>query len=674
MNDKKKRGFETLKNDENIYRNIFENMVEVLYRSDNEEKITLISPSAINLFGYNSVNDFIGKNIPENFYHNPADREVFLEKLSQHGKVVNYPLTLKHKDGSLIYTRTTSYYIYDDKGNPIGVEGIIMDTTRQYQVEQALKQAGDIVDHIQLGIYIYHLEDINDDRTLRMVAANPATEKLTGVAVKNIIGKTLDENFPGLREKGIPQKYAEVVRSQKPVEIDDLYYGDDRVITGAFSVKAFPLPNNQVGVSFENITNRKKTEEALIKSEEKHRQLIEIMNEGFVIIDKHGIITYANSRLNEMIGYKRDEILNHPTTDFLDKTDIENMQKHVTSRSEGRSVPYEVEWVKKDGSKLPTIVSPMPLFDKEGKFEGNFAVLTDVSELKKIEYELIVKNEELEKTLKKINEMHTQLVISEKMATIGQITAGVAHEIKNPVNFITGNIKPLKRDVNDLLKVIEKYDSLIQKYELEHTFTEIASLKNELDYFHLLKEVNKLIEGMEEGANRTAQIIKSLGSFSRIDEDEFVKVDIHEGIDSTLTLLGNKIKHRITVHKDYKAVSNIECFPSKLNQVFMNLLTNAIQAIDEKGKIFIKTSSDEKNVDICIKDTGKGMTEEIKKHIFEPFYTTKDISKGTGLGLSISYSIIKKHNGQIVVNSEPGKGTEFIIALPIEQSPKNKNS
>ena len=129
MNDKKKRGFETLKKDENIYRNIFENMVEVLYRADNEEKITLISPSAINLFGYDSVNDFIGKSIPENFYHNPADREVLLEELLQHGKVVNYPLTLKHKDGSLIYARTTSYFIYDEKGNPTGVEGIIMDTS-----------------------------------------------------------------------------------------------------------------------------------------------------------------------------------------------------------------------------------------------------------------------------------------------------------------------------------------------------------------------------------------------------------------------------------------------------------------------------------------------------------------------------------------------------------------
>ena len=674
MNDIKKRGFETLKKDENIYRNIFENMVEVLYRADINEKITLISPSAINLFGYDSVNDFIGKNIPENFYYNPADREVFLEELSQQGKVVNYPLTLKHKDGSQIYARTTSYFIHDEKGNPIGIEGIIMDTTKQYRIEQALKQAGDIVDHIQLGIYIYQLEDINDDRTLRMVSANPASEKLTGVAVKKIIGKTLDENFPGLREKGMPQKYAEVVRSQKPIEIDNIYYGDDRVISGAFSVKAFPLPNNQVGVSFENITNRKKTEDALIKSEEKHRQLIEIMNEGFAILDKHGIITYANSRLFEMIGYKRDEVINHPTTDFLDKTDIENIQKHTTSRSAGRSVPYEVEWVKKDGSKLPTIVSPMPLFDKEGKFEGNFAVLTDISELKKIEHELIVKNKELEKTLKKINEMHTQLVISEKMASIGQITAGVAHEIKNPINFITGNIEPLKRDVNDLLKIIEKFDSLVQKYELEHTFTEIESLKNELDYNNLLEEVNKLIEGMEEGANRTTQIIKSLSGFSRIDKDEFVKADIHEGIDSTLTLLDNKIKHRITVHKDYKAVSNIECLPSKLNQVFMNLLTNAIQAIDEKGKIFIKTSSDEKNVDICIKDTGKGMTEEIKKHIFEPYYTSKDIGKGTGLGLSISCSIIKKHNGQIVVNSEPGKGTEFIIGFPIEQSTTNENS
>ncbi len=667
MKKKEKPGKATADN-ENIFRSIFENMLEVLYRTDNDERITLISPSAVNMFGYDSVEELIGKNVPQTFYHNPDDRKALLDELYKKGKVVNYPLILKKKDGSIIHVRNTSYIIYDKEGKQIGVEGILMSTTQQFMMEEALQQTADIVNNIQLGIYIYHLEDITDDRTLRMVSANPASEKLTGVPAKDVIGKTLDENFPGLREKGIPQMYAEVVRTQIPIEIEDLYYGDNRVISGAFSVKAFPLPNNRVGVSFENITTRKKTEEALRKSEEKHRQLIEIMNEGFAILDKNGIITYVNARLCQMMGYEQGELINRLTVDFLDMENLENMQKHITSRSEGRNIPYEVEWIRKDGSKLPTIVSPMPLFDEEGKFEGNVAVLTDISELKKIENELITKNKELEKTLKTVKEMHTQLVISEKMASLGQITAGVAHEIKNPLNFVKGNIEPLKRDIHDIITILNKYESIIESKDLKNNFSEVESLKNETDYAYLIEEIKKLTDGILEGAHRTAEIVKSLGSFSHTDGDKFIKTNIHEGIDSTLTLLGSKIKERITVHKDYGDLPEIECIPGKLNQVFMNLLANATQAIAEKGDIFIKTSLDGSNIHISIKDTGMGMNEEVQKHIFEPFYTTKEFGKGTGLGLSITYSIVEQHQGNIAVKSEPGKGTEFFISLPLNQT------
>jgi PAS domain S-box-containing protein len=517
-------------------------MVEVLYRADNQGKITLISPSAIDMFGYGSVEELIGKNIAETFYSDPTDRDVFLDKLAKLKKVVHYPLVLKKKDGSDFHCKTTSYYIYDDNHNMVGVEGIIMDTSEQFLAEQALQQAADIVDNMQVGIYIYHLEDMEDDGTLRMISANPASEKLTGVQPSEVIGKTLDENFPGLREKGIPQKYAEVIRSQEPWEIEDIYYGDDRVISAAFSVKAFPLPNNQVGVSFENIMGRKK-----------------------------------------------------------------------------------------------------------------------------IENEIRAKNEELEKNLARIKEMHIQLVMSEKMASLGEITAGVAHEIKNPLNFITGTIEPLKRDISDLLEVLEKYESVIAELDLQEAFYEVDNFKSEIEFDFLLSEIHKLLEAISEGSNRTKEIVKSLGSFSRKGDDKFVMHNIHEGIDSTLILLGNKIKNKITIHKEYGDTPEIECLPDRLNQVFMNILSNAIQAIDENGEIFIKTKSEGSNVIIQIRDSGKGMTDKVQKRVFEPFYTTKGMGKGTGLGLSISYSIVEQHNGKIDISSEPSKGTEFIITLPVQQ-------
>ena len=539
---KKIKPFEAIKKDRRIYRHFFENMVEVLYRADNQGKITLISPSAIDMFGYGSVEELIGKNIAETFYSDPTDRNVFLDKLAELKKVVHYPLVLKKKDGSVFHCKTTSYYIYDDNHNMVGVEGIIMDTSEQFLAEQALQQAADIVDNMQVGIYIYHLEDMEDDGTLRMISANPASEKLTGVPPSEVIGKTLDENFPGLREKGIPQKYAEVIRSQEPWEIEDIYYGDDRVISAAFSVKAFPLPNNQVGVSFENIMGRKK-----------------------------------------------------------------------------------------------------------------------------IENEIRAKNEELEKNLARIKEMHIQLVMSEKMASLGEITAGVAHEIKNPLNFITGTIEPLKRDISDLLEVLEKYESVIADLHLQEAFYEVDNFKSEIEFDFLLSEIHKLMEGISEGSNRTKEIVKSLGSFSHKGDDKFVMHNIHEGIDSTLILLGNKIKNKITIHKEYGDTPEIECLPDRLNQVFMNILSNAIQAIDENGEIFIKTKSEGSNVIIQIRDSGKGMTDEVQKRVFEPFYTTKGMGKGTGLGLSISYSIVEQHNGKIDISSEPSKGTEFIITLPVQQ-------
>ncbi len=541
-------------------------------------------------------------------------------------------------------------------------------TSKIKSTEDALQQAADIFSNIQLGIYIYHLEDINDDRTLKMVAANPITEKLTGVPVKDIIGNTLDENFPGLRKKGIPQKYAEVVRTQKSIEIEDLYYSDERVMEGAFYVRAFPLPNNKVGVSFENITNRKKAEEDLRISEEKHRQLIETMNEGFAIVDESGILTYVNSKLCNMMGYNREEVMNHPTTDFLDKTDIANMQKHTISRTNKRSIPYEIEWIKKDGNKLPTIVSPKPIFDDKGKFIGSMAVLTDISTLKKIETELLNKNKELESTLKKMKEMQTQLILSEKMASLGQITAGVAHEINNPVNYVKGNINPLKSDIRDVLELVSRYENTIKEHNLKDKVTDIENFKQKIDYSFLIEEIDSLIKGIEDGTERVAEIIKSLRNFSRQEKEEFVESDIHEGLDSTLVILNNLIKDRIVIHKDYGKMANIKCLPGKLNQVFMNVLTNSIQAIEDKGDIFVRTYTDEENLNISIRDTGIGMTEAVVNHVFEPFFSTKEPGKGTGLGLSISYSIIEKHSGNIKVNSKPGVGTEFIISLPLKRS------
>ncbi len=289
--------------------------------------------------------------------------------------------------------------------------------------------------------------------------------------------------------------------------------------------------------------------------------------------------------------------------------------------------------------------------------------------------EVVATNEALEDqkkellyTLENLKLTQSQLIQAEKMASVGVLTAGIAHELNNPINFVSGNVKPLRRDIEDMFSLIRKYDDIIETRELGKEFHDVDSLKDQMDYSFLIKEITNLLEGISEGANRSSQIVKGLRSFSRLDEEQCQIYDIHEGIESSLILLHNKTKNRIAIHKDYDDFKDLECYPSKLNQVVMNILTNSIQAIEGKGDIYIQTLSNENGFKIIIKDNGRGMDPEVREHIFEPFYTTKEVGKGTGLGLSISYGIIEQHKGQIDVISEPNKGTEFIISLPKTQS------
>jgi len=275
---------------------------------------------------------------------------------------------------------------------------------------------------------------------------------------------------------------------------------------------------------------------------------------------------------------------------------------------------------------------------------------------------------ELELTLENLKITQDQLIQSEKLASVGVLTAGIAHELNNPINFVSGNVGPLQRDIDDLFSLLKMYEKCMESHNLKKEINDAEAYKEKLDYTFLIKEIISLLQGIEEGASRSSQIIKGLRSFSRLDQEKCQSYNIHEGIDSSLILLNNQIKDRIVIKKHYGDFDEIECFPGKLNQVFMNILTNSIQAIEGQGEITIHTISSDLGLKVIFKDNGSGMTPEVKKHIFEPFFTTKEVGKGTGLGLSISFGIIEQHNGSIDIISEPGKGTEIIISLPRAQS------
>jgi len=271
----------------------------------------------------------------------------------------------------------------------------------------------------------------------------------------------------------------------------------------------------------------------------------------------------------------------------------------------------------------------------------------------------ILRNEKesQQKLLAKLDEMQDQLVQSDKMASIGQLAAGVAHEINNPIGYVSSNMSSLEKYVKQLIQVVDS-----------GSLTDSAA-QNGIDFEYIKEDVFELIKESNEGVDRVRKIVQDLKDFSHVGEMEMALTNLNNGINSTLNIVNNELKYKADVIKNLEDIPDVECIASQINQVFMNLLVNAAHAIEVKGKIEITTKHHKNDwVSIQISDDGSGISDEDLKKIFNPFYTTKEIGKGTGLGLSIAYGIIQKHNGQITVSSELGEGTTFTIWLPVKQA------
>lgn len=265
---------------------------------------------------------------------------------------------------------------------------------------------------------------------------------------------------------------------------------------------------------------------------------------------------------------------------------------------------------------------------------------------------------ELEQANQENRDTQAKLVHAAKMASLGQLVAGIAHELNNPISFIYSNMDHMRDYTQKLIHLVNVGEKNPSNLEKE---------KDKAEFDYIVKDMPKLIQSCEEGARRTRDIVLGLRNFSRLEEAKVKEVDIHEGIDSTIGLLGSELRSRIQLIKHYGKLPKVMCYPSQLNQVFMNVLSNAIHAIKDQGEIVVTTKAVKNNrVEISIRDNGVGMSPETREKLFDPFFTTKDVNQGTGLGMSITYGIIEKHGGDITVKSQLGKGTEFIISLPVK--------
>ncbi len=295
------------------------------------------------------------------------------------------------------------------------------------------------------------------------------------------------------------------------------------------------------------------------------------------------------------------------------------------------------------------------------------------AELQAANASLQAEKQRQQELIKKLEEAQNQLLQSEKMASMGQLAAGVAHEINNPIGFVNSNLGTLLRYVNNLLRLLDAYEKLEPALAADSQES-LQQLKQQIDTTYLREDIKDLLDESLEGLQRVKRIVQDLKDFSHVDRAELEWADLEKGLDSTLNVVWNELKYKARVIKEYGHPPMIECLPSQLNQVFMNLLINAAHAIEVQGEITIRTGFDTQHVWVEVEDTGRGIPPENLTRIFEPFFTTKPVGKGTGLGLSLAYGIVKKHDGLIEVRSAPGKGACFRVILPNNSTKKTGGS
>lgn len=314
-----------------------------------------------------------------------------------------------------------------------------------------------------------------------------------------------------------------------------------------------------------------------------------------------------------------------------------------------------------------------PIKDQQGQVVAAIEMVEDVTEVKRNEElqkkllaQLEAKNQQLAEANQELKATQSQILQQEKMASIGQLAAGVAHEINNPIGFVASNLKSLEKYVERLVTVIADQEAMLAAVLPAAEQEEIKKKHKKLKLNYITQDAADLIRESLEGTDRVNKIVQGLKTFSRIDEADFKGADINECLESTINIVWNELKYKADVKKEYGSLAKTKCFPNQLNQVFMNLLVNAAHAIADFGEIVVRSWQEDDAIFVAISDNGSGMRPEIIDRIFEPFYTTKEVGKGTGLGLSIAYDIVtKKHNGEIWVNSELGKGTSFTVKIPV---------
>ncbi|BAZ50204.1 PAS/PAC sensor signal transduction histidine kinase [Nostoc sp. NIES-4103] len=644
-------------------------------------EVTQWNPAAEKLFGY-SKSEVLGCQLTELIV--PASDRAQVSKIMEllieqklEGNNLTKNLT---KNGKIIICEWSNTPMTNLDGKVISIVSTVQDVTKVKSFETALRENEKTYQQI--------LDAITDmvlvkGAKSRIIWANKAFRDYYGMSdeqLRDIIDAPFNEPDNTLQ---YIKDDAYVFETGQTLEIpQEQSTGYDGKVRLFHTIKS-AIRNEQgqvvmtVGVS-RDICERQQAE----KEQAKLLAILEASPDFISTSDLTGQVLYFNQAARKMLGLLEEESLE-------DRNLSQNHPSWANEIIQNQGLPESVRlgnWVGEtallgaDGREIPLSQLIIAHKSPKGEVEYFSSIARDISELKAVEEALRQKAQDLEETLKELQCTQAHLIQSEKMSSVGQLVAGVAHEINNPTSFIYSNIQPANQYIHDLLKLLELYQ--------EHYPNPVKAIQEHIeaiDLEFLMADLPKLLSSMKMGADRIKQIVLSLRNFSRMDEAECKAVDIHSGIDSTLVILEHRLKAQhnrpaIEIIKEYGNLPLVECYPGQLNQVFMNILVNALDALEQRDQersmehmrqtpssIRIHTQVTETNkIVIKFTDNGPGIPENVLKRLFDPFFTTKAVGIGTGLGLSISYQIIvDKHKGKLTCQSIPGQGAEFQIEIPI---------
>jgi two-component system NtrC family sensor kinase len=524
---------------------------------------------------------------------------------------------------------------------------------------------------------------------LQIVMANQGACQTLGYPEEALLGMTITDIESSLQDVF----YWEDVRNGQYLDIngqEGLYQcADASLLTVIKSVRVVDHKSSPLLlVQARDVQNERQVEAALEQTLSQLRATLESTGNGILVIDWQGRIASMNRLFSAMWHIPEDLLLDRKDAAIFElmtaqivETDAIQLRLQATVDSNETEKLFRL----KDGRVFECRSRPQYLAEH---IVGRVFGFSDITERTLAEAALRESRDKLEERvgertadlqaanaslqaerlrqqdlIRKLEEAQNQLLQSEKMASIGQLAAGVAHEINNPVGFVNSNLGTLQNYIHKMLRLLAAYEQAEESLS-DDVLQEIRRLKAEIDVEFLREDIGSLLSESLDGLQRVKQIVRDLKDFSHVDKAAREWANLETGLDSTLNVVWNELKYKAKVVKEYGDTPKIECMPSQLNQVFMNLLINAAHAIEEHGQINIRTGHDAQNVWLEVEDTGKGIAPEHLGRIFEPFFTTKPIGKGTGLGLSLSYGIVNKHGGRIEVTSEVGKGSMFRVLLP----------